>query len=159
MSCEQDTALNTLRTTKYALNVDTSLFTTVGRSSGNNIIFKSNENPDAPTYDEYKMRRKAEVLKYNNNISDNNNSNKMNYANIVRGNTAINLKQNSTQNFIVTNPNTNNLTRRNNSLIFTNSSGQTCDFNKKIFKSARNSGVPSNDLLFEDVNVPFQTSL
>ena len=158
MSCDQDTALNILRTTKYALNVDTSLFTTAGRSTGNNIIFKSNNNPNAPTYEEYKMRRKAEVLKYKNNINENNN-NKFNYANIARGNGNVKIKQNSTQNFILTDANTNNLTRRNNSLILTSSSGEICNFNRKIFKSARNSGVPSNDILFEDVNVPFQTSL
>tara|TARA_X000000950_G_C13896882_1_gene653200 strand:- start:109 stop:585 length:477 start_codon:yes stop_codon:yes gene_type:complete len=158
MSCDQDTALNTLRTTKYALNVDTSLFTTTGRSSGNNIIFKSNNNPNAPTYEEYKMRRKAEVLKYKNSNNENNN-NKFSYANIARGNGTVKIKQNSTQNFILTDANINNLTRRNNSLILTSSSREICNFNRKIFKSARNSGVPSNDLLFEDVNVPFQTSL
>ena len=35
-----------------------------GRSTGNNVLFYSTSNPSYPTYSEYKMRRKAEVLKY-----------------------------------------------------------------------------------------------
>ena len=142
MSCDPSVALTALRTTKYSLNVDPSTFTIVGRSSGNNINFNEY------SYEERKMRRKAEVLKYTsrkNLILNNNNNN--------------NITQNSRQSIFSTNNNINNYTRVNNTLILTNSNGEICDSSRIIRKSARNSGVPSNELLFLDSSIPFNTSL
>ena len=138
MSCDPSVALTALRTTKYSLNIDPSTFTIVGRSSGNNINFNDY------SYEERKMRRKAEVLKhtYRKNLILNNN-----------------ITQNSSQNIFSTNNNINNYTRVNNTLILTKSNGEICDNNRIIRKSARNSGVPSNELLFLDSDIPFNTTL
>ena len=141
MSCDPSIALTALRTTKYSLNVDPSTFTIVGRSSGNNINFNEY------SYEERKMRRKAEVLKYTSR------------KNLILNNNNSNITQASSQNIFSTNNNINNYTRINNTLILTNSNGEICDSNRIIRKSARNSGVPSNDLLFLDSSIPFNTSL
>ena len=142
MTCDPSVALTALRTTKYSLNVDPSTFSIVGRSSGNNINFNNY------SYEERKMRRKAEVLKYTSRknliLSNNNNPN---------------ITQSSSQNIFSTNNNINNYIRINNTLILTTSNGEICDSNKIIRKSARNSGVPSNDLLFLNSSIPFNTSL
>ena len=141
MSCDPSIALTALRTTKYNLNVDPSTFTIVGRSSGNNINFNDY------SYEERKMRRKAEVLQYTSR------------KNLILNNNNSNITQTSSQNIFSTNNNINNYTRINNTLILTNSNGEICNSNRIIRKSARNSGVPSNDLLFLNSSIPFNTSL
>ena len=64
MSCDQETTLNNLRTFNYAFIINT---TTVGRSSGNNVPFYSEDQPNNPTYEDYKLRRKSEILQYKRN--------------------------------------------------------------------------------------------
>uniref|UniRef100_A0AB39JE59 Uncharacterized protein n=1 Tax=Florenciella sp. virus SA2 TaxID=3240092 RepID=A0AB39JE59_9VIRU len=51
-----------------------------GRETGNNVVFYTGTNGDGYTYEQYKHRRKAEVLKYKNS----NKNKKSNYSNISK---------------------------------------------------------------------------
>ena len=85
LNCTSDTAysgLIALRTTGNSNKAYRVPITTlVGRLTGSNVVLDSNT-----TYEDYKMRRKAEVLKYRhaNNAPGIDLSNKKNYSNIVK---------------------------------------------------------------------------
>ena len=159
MACTQQTALNNLRTFNYSFPINSSIN---GRGIGNNIQFYSINNPNNPTYDEYKLRRKAEILQYN-NIHSNNVSNtlskKQKYSNIMKGNSHHKLRQNSTQTYFSTNSNTSNYNRVNNTLILTNSKNETCSKLDSLIKSSRNSNVPSYDFFYYNTEIPYHSSL
>ena len=154
--CDQQTALESLRVLKTRLEVE---FTTDGRETGQNITFRSEDNPDAPTYEDYKLRRKAEVLKYNKNHG-NTLSKKQKYSMIMTGKNKNKLPRTGNKTFILTQPNKNNYIRSNGTLILTNSSGGTCTTgNVKL--PGTNSDIPaSNDeLFFLDEDVPYNSKL
>lgn len=158
MACSQETSLNNVRTFNYLFPINSTIS---GRDTGNNIQFYSINNPSNPTYDEYKLRRKSEVLQYN-NIRSNNLSNsiskKQNYSNIMKGNNQHKLKQNSSQSYTFTNSNISNYNRKNNTLILTNRN-QTCSNLNTLIKSSRNSNVPSYDFLYYNIDIPYNSSL
>lgn len=154
--CDQETALSALRTINTTLDVE---ITTSGRDTGNNITFYSEDNPTAPTYDDYKMRRKAEVLKYSNNKSNNLTKNGI-YSQIAKGNGKYRLSSSGNKNFILTQNNKNNYTRNGNTLLFTNGSSTTCN-TKKIPKPGTNSNIPSsfNEYFYLDNTVPYFSNI
>ena len=158
MACSQETSLNNVRTFNYLFPINSTIS---GRDTGNNIQFYSINNPSNPTYDEYKLRRKSEVLQYN-NIRSNNLSNsiskKQNYSNIMKGNNQHKLKQNSSQSYTFTNSNISNYNRKNNTLILTNRNNKCSSLNTLI-KSSRNSNVPSYDFLYYNIDIPYNSSL
>ena len=158
MACSQETSLNNVRTFNYLFPINSTIS---GRDTGNNIQFYSINNPSNPTYDEYKLRRKSEVLQYN-NIRSNNLSNsiskKQNYSNIMKGNNQHKLKQNSSQSYTFTNSNISNYNRKNNTLILTNRNNKCSSLNTLI-KSSRNSTVPSSDVLYYNIDIPYNSSL
>ncbi len=154
--CNAKTALSNLRVTKYANNIDPSLFTTIGRETGENIDFTKN------TYDEYKMRRKSEVLQYNKQKNDSYTTKKNKYSQIMKGKGSHKLKQTASKNFFFTTPYRGSnlqLSNNNNSLLLTKKDGSECENIDLKEKSARNSDVPSNDMLKHDTSVDFHTSL
>ena len=107
------------------------------------------------TFDEYNMRRKAETLKYNKNAFDESDKNK--FKNILKGRTNCRgiafSNQSGNSDFNTTNPNSLNLPRENNTLIFNNFQPQGIENSK----SSRNSDVPGKTTqLYLDPNVPLK---
>ena len=153
--CDQQTALDELRVLKTRLDVE---ITTDGRETGQNITFRSKDNPDAPTYEDYKMRRKAEVLKYNSHGRTF--SKKQKQSMLVRGRNKYNLPNTGNKTFIMTQSNKKNYIRSNGSLILTNSSGSICTRGQKMFPGT-NSDIPvsNNELFYIDDDVPYQSQL
>ena len=92
LNCTSDDSyagLISLRTTGNSTAIRIPITTLVGRLTGSNIVFYSSST-DGPTYDDYKMRRKAEVLKYRhgNNAPGVDLSTKKSFRNLVKnGNT------------------------------------------------------------------------
>lgn len=124
--CDSKTALQNIRVTQYSNNVDTSTFTTIGRSSGNNIDFTKY------TYTQYKERRKYNVLQFSKNSNISLTKKTKNYSEIMKGNSSHNLKQVSRQTLLFTssyNTNSQNLKRVGNGLVLSASDGSEC--NKK----------------------------
>ena len=95
MSCDQETALNNLRTFNYSFLINSTI---IGRSTGNNVKFYSNDEPTNPTYEEYKLRRKSEILQYNNN---NNNYTKKKKISSILKNENFNKKNNCSLNSLL----------------------------------------------------------
>lgn len=153
MSCDQETALNNLRTFNYAFLINS---TTIGRSSGNNIKFYSEDKPNNPTYEDYKLRRKTEILQYN---TDNNHTNKKKISSIMKGNNYNRLSNKSSQNYFYTNSNINNYPKINNTLILTNNNNNTCSSLNTLLKSTRNSNVPSYDFLYYNTDIPYHKNI
>jgi hypothetical protein len=81
-SCNQDPKFNGLM--KLRSNPNT--FDVIGRTNGDNIPFNKGL---ASSYDDFRMRRKAEILQYKNNLNTNSSgyekTNKMKYTDIIRG--------------------------------------------------------------------------
>ena len=107
------------------------------RATGENISF------DTYSYEELKMRRKAEVLKHNKhniNTSNSNNTKKSNYSRIAKGGSSYK-----------------NLT---NARLKSLKNAQTCNNDKIIETSSSNSGVyGGKTILYVNNNIPYQDSL
>ena len=124
--CDSKTALQNIRVTQYSNNVDTSTFTTAGRSSGNNIDFTKY------SYAQYKERRKYNTLQFSKNSNISLTKKTKNYSEIMKGKSSHNLKQVSRKTLLFTssyNKNSSNLKRVGNGLVLTASDGSEC--NKK----------------------------
>ena len=123
----------------------------VFRNRSNCINCTSSTTENCFTQQELAMRQKAEVLKHNQNSS--NLTKKQKLSQMARGIKTYSRKTWGTQGVTTTNPNIYNLERKNNTLIQKN-----CNINKPRYFSSSSSGVPGNQLLVLDNNVPL-TSL
>ena len=153
--CDQQTALDELRVLKTRLNVE---ITTDGRETGQNITFYSEDNPTAPTYEEYKLRRKAEILKYDKK-NGNSFSTKHKYSMIMQGKIKNNLSRSGNKTFILTQSNKNNYTRSNGTLILTNSKGVCTSGSVKLPGTNSNIPVSNDELFYLDDDVPYLSQL
>lgn len=107
------------------------------------------------TADDYKMRRKAEVLQYNS--SNNNFTKKQKWAKLNRGELGY-KKSWAYQTFEYTNPNSNNLPLVNNTLIFQNTDG-VCNEPKIVKTLTSASNVPGKSMyLYLDPSVPLNSN-
>lgn len=101
--------------------------------------------------DDYKMRKKAEVLQYNK--IQNNFTKKQRWAMLNRGELG-NKKSNALQTFNYTNPNVNNYELVGNTLILSNSQGE-CNETKIVKTLSTASNVPGKPMyLYLDPNIP-----
>lgn len=128
----------------------------VGRSTGQNISF------DDTSYSEYKMRRKAEVLKYKKKDTGGF-TKKQYFAQLAKG--TINRRNSNfaIQNPTYTDPNPLNYTESGGSLIIpsTSTTGETCINTSIKYVPASRSDIPSstNEYLYLDPDVQFYIQL
>ena len=134
----------------------------VGRASGNNVQFNSSENPSLPTYSEYKMRRKANVLQYK-NATTSGLTKKQYFSKLVRGQINPRKSNQAVQNETYTDPNPNNFTLVNNTLVVSSSTDDNSNcLNTSIdYTPTSNSDVPSSygEFLYLDPSIQFYTQL
>ena len=109
----------------------------IGRETGQDISFS-----DTITYDDLKMRRKAEILKYTNNkITNNLNNKKINYS--------YHAKSSRSKYKSMTN-----------SRIKSLKQSQICENKDIILKTGINSGIKnSKSLLFLNPSIPFYSQI
>ena len=122
----------------------------VGRTTGSNIDFTNN------TYEELKMRRKAEILQYKKKDTQNI-TKKQKFAEIAKGNIG---KRNSVA--TATNPNPLNYQISGGSLIVPSTyNNNVCNNTNIVYVNASRSNVPSSygEFLYLDPSIKFYSTL
>ena len=154
--CDQSEALEEIRQIKTRITPPK--ITTIGRESGQNISFYSDSNPTVPTYDDYKMRRKAEVLKHKRKGVSKINS-KQRYSMIMQGKIKNNLSQTGSQTYLSTSSNNKGYQRSGNTLILTDSSGKSCNTDILLTETTRSDVPGKSKLLYLDTSISYFNQL